>query len=59
MGVMAGALDLIQRGYMGAEIQDGMLCFSLKPNEADGLSFPLAPKDASRDRAQRGQPDGC
>ena len=42
MGVMAGALDLIQRGYMGAEIQDRMLCFSPKPNERlDGLSFPL------------------
>jgi trehalose/maltose hydrolase-like predicted phosphorylase len=42
MGVMAGALDLIQRGYMGAEIQDGVLCFSPKPNERlDGLSFPL------------------
>src|SRR5687767_9282827 len=42
MGVMAGALDLIQRGYMGAEIQNGVLCFSPKPNERlDGLSFPL------------------
>jgi alpha,alpha-trehalase len=42
MGVMAGALDLIQRGYMGAEIQDGVLCFSPKPNERlDGLSLPL------------------
>jgi trehalose/maltose hydrolase-like predicted phosphorylase len=42
MGVMAGALDLIQRGYMGAEIQNGVLCFSPKPNERlDGFSFPL------------------
>src|SRR5918995_1314678 len=42
MGVMAGALDLLQRGYMGAEIQDGVLCFSPKPNgRLDGLSFPL------------------
>jgi trehalose/maltose hydrolase-like predicted phosphorylase len=42
MGVMAGTLDIIQRGYMGAEIQDGVLCFSPKPNERlDGLSFPL------------------
>jgi trehalose/maltose hydrolase-like predicted phosphorylase len=42
MGVMAGALDLIQRGYMGAEIQDGVLCFSPKPNERlDGLSLPM------------------
>jgi trehalose/maltose hydrolase-like predicted phosphorylase len=42
MGVMAGTLDLIQRGYMGAEIQDGVLCFSPQPNERlDGLSCPL------------------
>jgi trehalose/maltose hydrolase-like predicted phosphorylase len=42
MGVMAGTLDLIQRGYMGAEIQDGVLCFSPKPNERlDGLSLPM------------------
>jgi trehalose/maltose hydrolase-like predicted phosphorylase len=42
MGVMAGALDLIQRGYMGAEIQDGVLCFSPKPNERlNDVSFPL------------------
>jgi alpha,alpha-trehalase len=42
MGVMAGALYLLQRGYMGAEIQDGVLCLSPKPNERlDGFSFPL------------------
>jgi trehalose/maltose hydrolase-like predicted phosphorylase len=42
MGVMAGALYLLQRGYMGAEIQNGVLCFSPKPNERlDGFSFPL------------------
>jgi trehalose/maltose hydrolase-like predicted phosphorylase len=42
MGLMAGALDLIHRGFVGAEIQDGALCFSPKPNERlDGLSFPL------------------
>jgi trehalose/maltose hydrolase-like predicted phosphorylase len=42
MGVMAGTLDLIQRGYMGAEIQDGVLCFSPQPNvRLDGLSCPL------------------
>jgi trehalose/maltose hydrolase-like predicted phosphorylase len=42
MGVMAGALDLIQRGYVGAEIQDGVLSFAPKPNERlDGLSFRL------------------
>jgi trehalose/maltose hydrolase-like predicted phosphorylase len=42
MGVMAGTLDLIQRGYVGAEIQNGTLYFSPKPNDRlDGLSFPL------------------
>jgi trehalose/maltose hydrolase-like predicted phosphorylase len=42
MGVMAGALDLIQRGYVGAEIQDGVLSFTPKPNERlNGLSFRL------------------
>jgi alpha,alpha-trehalase len=42
MGVMAGALDLIQRGFVGAEIQDGVLSFTPKPNERlDGLSFRL------------------
>jgi trehalose/maltose hydrolase-like predicted phosphorylase len=33
MGVMAGALDLVQRGYVGAEIKDTTLCFDPKPNE--------------------------
>ena len=42
MGVMAGTLDLIQRGYMGAEIQNGTLYFNPKPNKRlDGLSFPV------------------
>src|SRR3712207_1310146 len=42
MGVMAGALDLIQRGYVGAEIQGGVLSFTPKPNERlNGLSFRL------------------
>src|SRR5215211_5631076 len=42
MGVMAGTLDLVQRGYVGAEIQNGTLYFSPKPNDKlDGLSFPL------------------
>jgi trehalose/maltose hydrolase-like predicted phosphorylase len=42
MGVMAGTLDLIQRGYMGSEIRDGVLCFDPKPvGNLDGLSFPM------------------
>ena len=42
MGVMAGTLDLIQRGYAGAEIRDGTLYFSPKLNDRlDGLSLPM------------------
>ena len=42
MGVMAGALDLIQRGYVGAEIQDSSLSFKPKPNGTlDGLSLHM------------------
>jgi trehalose/maltose hydrolase-like predicted phosphorylase len=42
MGVMAGTLDLIQRGYVGAEIRDGTLYFSPKLNDRlDGLSLPM------------------
>ena len=43
IGVMAGTLDLIQRGYMGIEIRDdGVLRFNPKPvGNLDGLSFPM------------------
>ena len=42
MGVMAGTLDLIQRGYLGTEIRDGTLHFDPKPvGNLDGLSFPM------------------
>ena len=42
MGVMAGTLDLIQRGYVGAEIRDGTLYFKPKLNDRlDGLSLPM------------------
>ena len=42
MGVMAGTLDLIQRGYMGSEIRDGVLYFDPKPvGNLGGLSFPM------------------
>jgi trehalose/maltose hydrolase-like predicted phosphorylase len=42
MGVMAGTLDLIQRGYLGTDIRDGTLHFDPKPVEnLDGLSFPM------------------
>src|SRR5437660_1251090 len=39
---MAGTLDLIQRGYVGSDIRDGVLHFN--PRLADrlnGLSFPM------------------
>jgi trehalose/maltose hydrolase-like predicted phosphorylase len=40
MGVMAGTLDLIQRGYVGAEIHDTTLHFNPKPTDRlDGLSL--------------------
>jgi trehalose/maltose hydrolase-like predicted phosphorylase len=42
MGVMAGTLDLIQRGYLGTFIRDGVLHFDPKPvGNLDGLSFPM------------------
>jgi trehalose/maltose hydrolase-like predicted phosphorylase len=48
MGVMAGTLDLIQRGYVGAEIRDSILYFSPKPNDRlDGLSLPMRFRETS------------
>jgi trehalose/maltose hydrolase-like predicted phosphorylase len=42
MGAMAGTLDLIQRGYVGAETRDGTLYFNPKPNDRlDGLSVHM------------------
>jgi trehalose/maltose hydrolase-like predicted phosphorylase len=42
MGVMAGTLDLIQRGYLGTDIRDGVLHFDPKPvGNLNGLSFPM------------------
>ena len=42
MGVMAGTLDLIQRGYLGTDIRDGELHFDPKPvGNLDGLSFSM------------------
>jgi trehalose/maltose hydrolase-like predicted phosphorylase len=42
LGVMAGTLDLLQRGYMGSEIRDGVLHFDPKPvGNLDSLSFPM------------------
>ena len=42
LGVMAGTLDLIQRGYVGCDIRDGVLVFNPRLTERlDGLSFPM------------------
>jgi trehalose/maltose hydrolase-like predicted phosphorylase len=42
MGVMAGTLDLLQRGYMGSDIRDDTIYFSPKMREKlDGLAFPM------------------
>jgi trehalose/maltose hydrolase-like predicted phosphorylase len=42
LGVMAGTLDLIQRGYLGTAILDGVLHFSPRlTDRLDGLSFPM------------------
>ena len=42
MGVMAGTLDLVQRGFIGSEIRDGVLYFDPKlPDRLEGLSFAM------------------
>jgi trehalose/maltose hydrolase-like predicted phosphorylase len=42
MGVMSGTLDLVQRGYVGTQIRDGVLYFDPRlPAEVDRLSFRM------------------
>ena len=42
MGVMSGTLDLLQRGYVGASVRDGVLHFAPKlTDQLDGLTFPM------------------
>ena len=42
LGVMSGTLDLIQRGYVGSDIRDGILHFTPRlTDRLDGLSFPM------------------
>ncbi len=42
LGVMSGTLDLIQRGYIGSDIRDGVLHFSPRlTDRLKGLSFPM------------------
>jgi trehalose/maltose hydrolase-like predicted phosphorylase len=46
MGVMASTLDLIQRGFMGTDIRDGVLFFDPKSiPKLEGLSFPMQFRD--------------
>ena len=40
VGVMCGTLDLVQRGYAGIHVRDGVLYFDPRlPSQLDGLSF--------------------
>jgi trehalose/maltose hydrolase-like predicted phosphorylase len=42
MGVMSGTLDLLQRGYAGASVRDGVLHFEpTLTDHLDGLTFPM------------------
>jgi trehalose/maltose hydrolase-like predicted phosphorylase len=42
MGVMAGTLDLVQGGYLGTKIREGILRFDPKPvGNLDGLTFSM------------------
>jgi len=42
MGVMAGTLDVMQRGYAGTRIRDGVLCFNPRlPRRLDEFSFAI------------------
>jgi trehalose/maltose hydrolase-like predicted phosphorylase len=42
MGVMAGTLDLIQRGYMGTQVRDDVLCFEPSlPEQIAEMSFSM------------------
>ena len=42
LGVMSGTLDLLQRGYVGASVRDGVLHFApTLTDRLDGLTFPM------------------
>ena len=48
MGVMAGTLDLIQRGYLGTEISEDVLYFKPKLiDKLDGLFMPMQFRETS------------
>jgi trehalose/maltose hydrolase-like predicted phosphorylase len=42
VGVMCGTLDLVQRGYAGTHVREGILYFNPRlPRQLDGLSFSM------------------
>jgi trehalose/maltose hydrolase-like predicted phosphorylase len=42
LGVMCGTLDLVQRGYTGTHVREGILYFDPRlPSRLDGLSFSM------------------
>jgi trehalose/maltose hydrolase-like predicted phosphorylase len=42
LGVMCGTLDLVQRGYAGTHVREGVLYFNPRlPRQLDGLSFSM------------------
>jgi trehalose/maltose hydrolase-like predicted phosphorylase len=42
MGVMSGTLDLLQRGYVGSTVRDGVLTFTPRlTDRLDGLAFSM------------------
>ncbi|CAA9451790.1 MAG: GH65 [uncultured Rubrobacteraceae bacterium] len=48
LGVMAGTLDLIQRGYMSSEVRDGVLHLDPKlRDKLEGLSFSMRFRETS------------
>jgi trehalose/maltose hydrolase-like predicted phosphorylase len=56
MGVMAGTLDLIQRGYLGTTIQDATLHFDPRQTERlKGLSPHALPRNAAGGLTRRGE----
>jgi trehalose/maltose hydrolase-like predicted phosphorylase len=60
MGVMAGTLDLIQRGYLGTEIRGGVLRRPEAGREPGRAVIPHAvPQDADRGLPRRTQADHC
>ncbi len=60
LGVMAGTLDLIQRGYVGSDIRDGVLHFTPPAHRPAGRArvSGAVPGDADQGHARRRGADG-